>query len=235
MMVVQKTTLFNDELKKFSDLANEWWDPHGKLKSLHDINKVRFEFIHNEIIKHFSRLDLKILDVGCGGGLISESLAKKNFEVTGIDASGEAIKVAKQHGVGLNIDYQQILVEDMHGSFDVVIGMEILEHVADLELFLDHCCRLVKKDGLLIMATINKNIESFLSAIVAAEYLLNWVEVGTHNWKRFVRPSAINDVVSKKGFHLLELKGMKLDISRDEWCMCNDVNVNYITIYTRRK
>ena len=194
-----KNTVNKEEIDKFSKLADEWWDPSGKFAPLHKFNPIRQEYIINEISKNFdinidnpgSLEKLKILDVGCGGGLLCEPLARLGAKVTGIDASEKNIEIAKAHARkgNININYICTSPEKMNESFDVILCMEVVEHVEDLDFFYKSCSKLLNKNGLIFFATINKTVKSYILAILGAEYVLRWLPIGTHDWKKFVKPS----------------------------------------------
>jgi 2-polyprenyl-6-hydroxyphenyl methylase/3-demethylubiquinone-9 3-methyltransferase len=235
------------EVEKFSAIADEWWSESGKFKPLHKFNPVRILFIRKKIIEHFS-LDkkslapfsgLKILDVGCGGGLISEPFARMKADVTAIDASEKNVQVAKIHAEKsqLKIDYRANSAEDLvkNGEkFDVVLALEIIEHVADVENFIKSCAELVKPNGLLFIATMNRTAKSFLSAKIAAEYILRWLPAGTHNWKKFLKPSEINFHASRCGLDLQSLAGFSYNLLKDEWRESENLDVNYATVFVKK-
>ena len=246
------STLDKEEVEKFSRIADEWWSETGKFKPLHKFNPSRIAYIRRKIceMKNLPAdskepfKDLKILDVGCGGGLISEPMAKLGANVTGIDASERNIAVAKIHSEksDLRIDYQQSLVEDFsekdsgenQGKFDVILALEVIEHVADVEEFVANLAKLVKKDGIVFIATINRTAKSFLTAKIGAEYILRWLEPGTHDWKKFLKPSEIDESASKNDLELKELCGFNYCIFKDEWKEdAKDLGVNYIGIWKR--
>ena len=197
------TTINKDEIQKFSELADEWWDVKGKFKPLHMFNPIRIEYILDEISKYFkidrkTKLflkDLKILDIGCGGGLISEPMARLGASVTGIDAAEKNIKVATIHSKqnGLSIDYLNRSPEQLDDKkkFDIILNLEVVEHVDDLELYLKSCYNLLKKDGLMFTATINRTFTSYVKAIIGAEYILRWLPIGTHDWNKFIKPEEL--------------------------------------------
>lgn len=240
------STLDKEEVEKFSKIADQWWDETGKFKPLHKFNPIRISYIRRKIceMKNLSAdskepfKGLKILDVGCGGGLISEPMAKLGADVTGIDASEKNIKVAQLHSEksALKIDYQQSLVEDFSADnkekFDVVLALEVIEHVADVEEFVANLAKLVKKDGIIFIATLNRTIKSLLTAKIGAEYILRWLEVGTHDWNKFLKPSEIEAFASKNDLALKELCGFSYCIFKDEWKEDEkDLDVNYIGIW----
>ncbi len=244
------STIDENEVKKFSIIADEWWDERGKFKPLHKFNPIRISFIRQKILDHLSKSEaiiseqksifsnLDILDVGCGGGLISEPLARIGANVTAIDASEKNIQIAKIHAKKseLKIEYLVSSVEEMAKSekkFDVVLALEIIEHVADVELFIKSCSDLVKTGGILFVATINRTPKSLVLAKFAAEYLLRWLPAGTHNWEKFVKPSELNESAEKHGLTLKSITGFSYNILKDEWKMVEEVNVNYIAIFQK--
>lgn len=229
------------EVDKFAKLADDWWNPQGELKTLHEINVPRLEFIITKIKDHFHAKDtklplkkLRILDIGCGGGILSEPLARLGGEITAIDASKESINVAKLHAkqTGLNVDYFCETVEKhikKNTKYDVVTCLEVLEHVDNVEEFIANCSKLVKRGGLIFFSTINKTLKSYMQAIVAAEYIMRWLPAGTHNWEKFLRPSTINNVFMSVGVELKEIKGIGLNwFGLQRWVLTNKIDVNYI-------
>ncbi len=240
------STLNEQEVEKFSRIADQWWDESGKFKPLHKFNPSRISYIRKKIceIKGLSTdskepfKDLQILDVGCGGGLISEPMSRLGANVTGIDASEKNIKVAQIHSEksGLKINYQQSLVEDFSkensGKFDVVLALEIIEHVNNVDDFIANLAKLVKKDGIIFIATINRTVKSLLTAKIGAEYVLRWLEPGTHDWNKFLKPSEIDESASTNDLNLQELCGFKYCMFKDEWKEDHqDLDVNYIGIW----
>lgn len=241
------STIDTNEVEKFSKIAEEWWDETGKFKPLHKFNPIRISYIREKIIEHFN-LDktsitpfdgLKIVDIGCGGGLISEPFARMKADVTGIDASERNIEVAKIHAKksNLKIDYKAIPAEELaknNKKFDVVFALEIIEHVADVEEFVNSCAALVKENGLLFIATINRTKKSLLLAKIAAEYVLRWVPAGTHEWKKFPKPSEINSHTSELALELIEIEGFNYNIFKDEWKRnSKDIDVNYVMMFRK--
>ncbi len=229
------------EIAKFSALAEEWWDPAGKFRPLHKLNPTRLAFVRDRIAEHFGRdplaerplAGLSLLDIGCGGGLLAEPLCRLGAEVTGIDASERNIKVALLHAAesGLAIDYRHAAAEDLAGAgarFDAVLNMEVVEHVADLGAFLAASGALVKPGGAMVVATLNRTPKAFLLGIVGAEYLLRWLPPGTHDWRRFVRPSELARELAAGGLTVTEIAGMAYNPLTDEWRLARDTAVNYI-------
>jgi 2-polyprenyl-6-hydroxyphenyl methylase/3-demethylubiquinone-9 3-methyltransferase len=237
------STVDDDEIARFSALADEWWDRGGSFRPLHKFNPVRLEFIRDRVSAHYGRdpltpgplCGLDVLDVGCGGGLICEPLTRLGATMTGIDASEKNIGVARNHAerIGLDIDYRHGTAEDLAGegrSFDVVLSLEVVEHVADVGTFIATCCGLVKPGGLAIFATLNRTAKSFALAIVGAEYVLRWLPRGTHDWRRFVRPSELARHIRDNGARVSEMTGVGYDMMTDRWRLVGDVSVNYMVV-----
>ena len=234
------TTINKEEIQKFSDLADEWWDVNGKFKPLHMFNPVRIEYILEEISKHFKikrekKLfleNLNILDIGCGGGLISEPMARLGAKVTGIDASAKNIKVASLHSKksNLKIKYLNSSPEKMSEKekFDIILNLEIVEHVDNLDLYLLSCKNLLKKDGLMFTATINRTLMSYIKAILGAEYILRWLPIGTHDWNKFVKPEELQKKLDEKNFSTSDIKGLEFNPILQKWKKSNNLSVNYI-------
>jgi 2-polyprenyl-6-hydroxyphenyl methylase / 3-demethylubiquinone-9 3-methyltransferase len=243
---VNSSTVDPDDVARFSAMAAEWWDPHGTFRPLHRLGPVRLVYIRDRLAAHFG-LDkkslrpfqgLRVLDVGCGGGLIAEPLARLGAEVVAIDASAENISVARAHAAesGLAIDYRAAAAEDLAETgarFDVVLALEILEHVADRDAFLAACTALVKPGGALIAATLNRTPQSYLLAIVGAEYVLGWLPRGTHDWKKFVRPSELAGAVRRCGLELCDFAGISYSPLADSWRLGRDLTVNYLAFIRR--
>ena len=231
------------EINKFSEMASEWWDPNGKFAPLHKFNPVRQEYLVDKIKNHFSILPngsypfkkLSLLDVGCGGGLIAEPMTRLGAKVTGIDASEKNINVAKFHAeqMNLKINYLCATPENLNEQFDVILCLEIIEHVADVDLFIKSCAKLLKKDGIIFFATLNRTAKSFLFAIVGAEYILNWLPKGTHDWNKFLKPSEIIGTASKYQLTLKETVGFKFNIFLREWQKSKDTDVNYAVSFKK--
>ena len=236
---MKTNTINKKEIEKFSKIAEEWWDPEGKFKPLHKFNPIRISYIKENIIKTFQiKNDLsplkkiKILDIGCGGGLLSEPMCRLGAEVTGIDASEKNIQIAKLHAKknNLNINYQCASPENLKTDkkFDVILNMEIIEHVKDIDLFIKSCAYHLKRNGIMFIATLNKTLKSYLFAIVGAEYILRWLPIGTHEWNKFVKPDELILLLKKYNFKLDTLDGMKFNILKDEWSVNSDKSINYI-------
>ena len=232
------------EIEKFSKMASEWWDPKGKFKPLHKFNPIRIKYIKENIINDFKLKNKKkplekinILDIGCGGGLLSEPMQRLGANVTGIDASSKNIKIAKLHAKKnkLKINYLCSSPEKLkiNKKFDVILNMEIVEHVEDVEFFLNSCSKLLKKNGLMFVATINKTLKSYIFAIVGAEYVLKWLPIGTHEWEKFIKPEDLKNILRKNNLVLNSLDGMNFNIIKDEWNISKDISVNYITKFKK--
>ena len=242
---MKTNTINKKEIEKFSKIAEEWWDPNGKFKPLHKFNPIRISYIKENIINTFNlknRKDnplseIKILDVGCGGGLLSEPLSRLGAEVFGIDASDKNIKIAKLHAKknNLNIKYFCSSPEKfkIKNEFDVILNMEIIEHVEDVDFFLKSCSKLLKKDGIMFVATLNKTLKSYLFAIIGAEYVLKWLPIGTHEWEKFVKPEDLNKILIKYGLYPNRIDGMSFDVIKDQWNISKDLSVNYIGKFVR--
>ena len=232
------------EIEKFSNMADEWWDPHGKFKPLHKFNPIRIRYIKENIIRQFKIKNknkplsgINILDIGCGGGLLSEPMCRLGANVTGIDASTKNVKISKLHAKkdNLKINYICSSPEKLKISkkFDVILNMEIVEHVEDISFFLKSCSKLLNKNGLMFVATINKTLKSYVFAIVGAEYVLRWLPIGTHDWEKFVKPEELKEILSKNNLFLKKLDGMHFNILKDEWSVTNDLSVNYIAKFLK--
>jgi len=234
------TTINKEEIQKFSDLANEWWDSNGKFKPLHMFNPIRIEYILEEISKHFKLNNhkknllnnLEILDIGCGGGLISEPMARLGGKVTGIDASEKNIKVAYHHSKqsNLEINYINKSPEKLkeREKFDIILNLEIVEHVDNLDLYLASCHNLLKKNGLMFTATINRTLISYIKAIIGAEYILRWLPIGTHDWNKFIKPEELQKKLSNMDFTTSDVKGLVFNPISNKWKKSSDISVNYI-------
>ena len=241
-------TVDADEIARFSALADQWWDPDGDFRPLHKLNPVRLQFIRDRLAAHLGRdplapsplSGLEILDVGCGGGLICEPLARLGATVTGIDASDRNIAIARNHAErgGLDIDYRHAAAEDLLGEdrrFDAVLSLEVVEHVADVGVFVAACCGLVRPGGLAIVATLNRTAKSFAFAIVGAEYVLRWLPRGTHDWRKFVRPSELARHIRDAGASVGEVTGVGYDVVTDTWRLVRDVSVNYMVVAEKNR
>ncbi|HEY6992871.1 MAG TPA: bifunctional 2-polyprenyl-6-hydroxyphenol methylase/3-demethylubiquinol 3-O-methyltransferase UbiG [Xanthobacteraceae bacterium] len=240
------STVDEAEVARLSALAAEWWDPRGKMAVLHRFNPVRLGFVKAAVCRHFARdekrLDalsgLRMLDIGCGGGLLSEPLARLGAAVVGADPSQTNIAAAELHAVdaGVIVDYRASTAEalaDAGERFDVVLAMEVVEHVADLNLFIRRCVEMVKPGGLMIAATLNRTLKSFALAIVGAEYVLRWVPRGTHRWDKFVTPNELEAVLERHGLTVVDETGVVYDLIADRWQLSTDMDVNYMVVAER--
>jgi 2-polyprenyl-6-hydroxyphenyl methylase/3-demethylubiquinone-9 3-methyltransferase len=236
-------TIDADEVARFSRLAGQWWDPRGPMAALHKFNPVRLAYIRDRVAGHFgrdpTRLDslkgLRFLDIGCGGGILSEPLARLGASVTGADPSDGNIAVAQQHAAqsGLTIDYRSTSAEALAAqgeSFDAVLAMEVIEHVADVGLFVDVAAEMVRPGGLLFIATLNRTVKSFALAIVGAEYILRWLPRGTHQWDRFVTPNELEIAIERSGLAIADETGVIYNLLADRWQLSSDMDVNYIVV-----
>jgi 2-polyprenyl-6-hydroxyphenyl methylase/3-demethylubiquinone-9 3-methyltransferase len=236
------------EVARFAALADEWWNLSGKMAPLHKFNPVRLAFIRDQACAQFSRdpkrLDclsgLNILDIGCGGGIVAEPLAKLGANVTGIDPAEENIAAAKLHAEksGFALSYKATTIEaiaERGDTFDIVIASEVVEHVADLNLFIGCAAKAVKPGGLLIVTTINRTLKSYALAIVGAEYVLRWLPVGTHRWEKFVTPEELDRAIAASGLEVVEESGIMYDLFHDRWTASSDMDVNYMLAAERPK
>ena len=234
------TTINKEEIQKFSKLADEWWDVNGKFKPLHMFNPIRIEYITENIKKYYkiksnksnSLEGLKILDIGCGGGLISEPMARLGAKVTGIDASEKNIKVAKLHSKksNLQINYLSCSPENLNdlNEYDVILNLEIVEHVENVNLYINSCYKLLKNKGLMFTATLNRTLTSYIKAIIGAEYILRWLPIGTHDWNKFIKPEELEKTLSQQKFLTVDIRGMKFNPFSKKWRISSDLSVNYI-------
>ncbi len=242
------STVDPDEVARFAALSEEWWDPRGKMGVLHKFNPVRLGFIKEAACRQFERdakrLDslkgLRFLDIGCGGGILSEPLARLGAEVVGADPAEANIRAARLHAeqAGLSIDYRATTAEalaDGGERFDVVLAMEVVEHVADLALFVRRCAEMVKPGGLMIAATINRTLKSFALAIVGAEYVLRWLPRGTHQWDKFVTPNELESALERHGLRVIEDAGVVYNLFADCWQISDDMDVNYMLTAAKEK
>lgn len=236
-------TLDPAEVERFRRMAEEWWDPHGKFRPLHQIGPVRLQFIRDELCGHFQIAGaglkpfngLSIVDIGCGGGLIAEPLTRLGAAVTGIDPATRNIEVAKLHadGQGLAIDYRGLTVEELlalgsESKFDAAVCLEVVEHVPDPALFIRECARLVRPGGVLILSTINRTLKAYALAIVGAEYVLRWLPRGTHQWERFITPDELTRYAAGAGLAAPRFKGFAYNPLTDRWSLSSDTDVNYL-------
>lgn len=236
------STVDDREIEKFSAMADAWWDPEGEFRPLHRLNPVRIGYIRDRLCTHFDRdafaprplAGLRIADIGCGGGLLCEPLTRLGAEMTGVDASEDSVRAAAMHAesVGLTIDYRHTTAEDLAAAgelFDAVLNMEIVEHVSDVDVFLAATAALVRPGGCMVLATLNRTPKSFVMAIVGAEYVLRWLPRGTHDWRRFRRPSEIAAGLRRATMTVGEVTGVVYNPLRDEWRLSpRDLDVNYM-------
>ena len=234
------TTINKEEIQKFSKLADEWWDVNGKFKPLHMFNPIRIEYITENIKKYFKIKNNKanfldgvnILDIGCGGGLISEPMARLGAKVTGIDASKKNIKIASLHAKKseLKINYINTSPENFGDfqKFDVILNLEIVEHVDNVNLYIKSCYKLLQKKGIMFTATLNRSFMSYIKAIIGAEYILRWLPIGTHDWNKFIKPEELEKFLVEEKFSTLDIKGLKFNPFLKKWKKSNDLSVNYI-------
>ncbi len=235
------TTVDATEIAKFTAMAEAWWDPHGDFKPLHRFNPIRIAYIRDVAAAHFDRdaageaplAGLSLLEVGCGGGLLTEPMRRLGAEVTGIDPAPRNIGVARTHAeqAGLKITYLPCAAEDVietGASFDIVLAMEVVEHVADVNAFIHDCSRLVKPGGLLFLATLNRTAKAFALAIVGAEYVLRWLPRGTHDWRKFVKPSELAQALRQAGMSIDQMTGVSFNPLTERWSLTRDLDVNYM-------
>jgi 2-polyprenyl-6-hydroxyphenyl methylase/3-demethylubiquinone-9 3-methyltransferase len=240
------STVDPSEIARFSRLAAEWWDPNGKMAALHRLNPIRLAYIRDAVCRRFGRdpkrLDslsgLRFLDIGCGGGILSEPLARLGASVVGADPSETNIMVAHQHAgnEGLDVDYRATTAEalaDAGEQFDVVLAMEVVEHVANMPLFIARCAQMVRPGGLMVVASINRTVKSFALAIVGAEYILRWLPRGTHQWEKFVTPDELEIAMERSGLRVLDERGVIYNIIADAWQLSTDTGVNYMVVGER--
>jgi 2-polyprenyl-6-hydroxyphenyl methylase/3-demethylubiquinone-9 3-methyltransferase len=242
------TTIDENEVEKFSKIADEWWNENGKFKPLHKFNPIRLNFFKQEICKFFLRDEklltpfegLKILDIGCGGGLVAEPISRLGADLIAIDASQKNINVAQIHAEksGLKIDYQCTTAEELakkNQQFDVVLALEIIEHVADVEKFIQACSQLVKPNGIIFVATLNRTAKSLLMAKFGVEYILRWLPIGTHDWRKFLKPSEIENIAKNQQMQLKKIQGFSYNLIKDQWSFSEDISINYCLIFTNKK
>ena len=232
------------EIEKFSNIADEWWDPHGKFKPLHKFNPIRIKYIKENIIRQFKIKNknkplsgINILDIGCGGGLLSEPISRLGAKVTAIDASLKNIEVAKIHAKKNNLKINYICSSPeklkIKSQFDVILNMEIVEHVDNVSFFLKSCSRLLKKDGIMFVATLNKTLKSYIFAIIGAEYILRWLPIGTHEWEKFLKPEELISIQKENNLIIDKIDGMKFNLLTDKWNVSRDKSVNYIAKFIK--
>ena len=236
---MKNNTINKKEIEKFSKIAEEWWNPNGKFKPLHNFNPIRIKYIKDNILKDFNiklstkpLRNIKILDIGCGGGLLSEPMCKLGANVVGIDASKKNIEVAKFHAKKskLKIVYKVASPEMLKTKikFDVILNMEIVEHVEDVNFFIKESSKLLKKNGIMFVATLNKTLKSYAFAIIGAEYILKWLPIGTHDWEKFIKPNDLINILKKNDLIFKKLDGMKFNILDNTWKVSRDTSINYI-------
>ena len=241
---MKSNTINKQEIAKFSKIATEWWNPEGKFKPLHKFNPIRIKYIKDNIIKNFKLNStikplkkINILDIGCGGGLLTEPMCRLGANVVGIDASQKNIDIAKFHAKknGLKINYLCTTPENLKikKKFDVILNMEIVEHVENVNFFLKKSSELLKKNGLMFIATLNKTLKSYAFAIIGAEYVLRWLPIGTHDWDKFVKPEDLIKINKENNLKLEKLDGMKFNLLTEQWSLSSDNSVNYITKFKK--
>jgi 2-polyprenyl-6-hydroxyphenyl methylase/3-demethylubiquinone-9 3-methyltransferase len=244
--IERKNTVDPAEIDRFSALADAWWDPEGDFRPLHRFNPARLGYIRDRVCEHFDRdkrslkplEGLTVLDVGCGGGLVTEPIARIGATASAIDASERNIGVASLHAEqrGLDIDYRVAAAETLAAEkkqFDIVLALEIIEHVADVDLFMASCVALTKPEGLLIVATLNRTAKAYALAIVGAEYVLRWMPRGTHQWNKFVKPSELAQSLTGNGAEIIDMTGVTYNLLKDDWRLSKDVAVNYMLCATK--
>jgi 2-polyprenyl-6-hydroxyphenyl methylase/3-demethylubiquinone-9 3-methyltransferase len=242
-MTANRSTVDDGEVARFSALASDWWNPRGKMAPLHKFNPVRIGYVRDQAALRFARdvkrLDslkgIRMLDIGCGGGLLSEPLARLGAEMVGVDPSEKNIEAAQQHAgqSGLAIDYRCTTAEALAEAgerFDIVLAMEVVEHVTDVPLFVGSCASMVKPGGLMIAATLNRTLKSFALAIVGAEYILRWLPAGTHRWDKFVTPNELEIAMEQGGLQVAGSQGVIYNLLADRWQLSRDMDVNYMLV-----
>ncbi len=236
---MKTNTINKKEIEKFSRIAEEWWNPEGKFKPLHKFNPIRISYIKENIVSTFKLENekkplekIEILDIGCGGGLLSEPMSRLGAKVVGIDASEKNINVAKLHAKKNNLDIKYFCTSPenfkINTKFDVILNMEIVEHVEDVDFFLKSCSKLLKKNGVMFVATLNKTLKSYLFAIIGAEYILKWLPIGTHEWEKFIKPEKLIDIMKNHDLKIEKIDGMKFNLIKNEWSLSSDKSINYI-------
>ena len=241
---MKSNTINKQEIEKFSKIASQWWDPNGKFKPLHKFNPIRIRYIKDSIIKHFKIKSptkpfkgINILDIGCGGGLLCEPMSRLGANVVGIDASKNNIQTAKIHAkknnLKINYIYSSPEVLKTREKFDVILNMEIVEHVNDVNFFIKKSSELLKKNGLMFVATLNKTLKSYVFAIVGAEYILRWLPIGTHNWEKFVKPEDLIKISKRNNLEIKNLDGLNYDPLNNKWKVSSDNSVNYIAKFKK--
>lgn len=237
---MNKSTINEEEVRKFSSIADEWWQEDGKFKPLHKINKTRLTFLKEQIENHFKQdfAKISVIDIGCGGGLICEPLKRLGFNITGIDASQKNIAIAENHAKSQDLDINYICssAEELvktDKKYDVVLALEIIEHVEEVEFFIESCSKLANKGGIIIFSTLNRTVSSFIKAIIGAEYILKWLPHGTHDWQKFLKPSEIVNFAENYNLTLINMTGMNFDILQNSWYLSEKIDVNYLISFTK--
>ena len=241
---MKNNTLDKKEIEKFSKIAEEWWNPTGKFKPLHKFNPIRIKYIKDNLINDFNLINkkkpldgLKILDIGCGGGLLSEPMARLGAKVTGIDPVKRNIEIAKHHlkRSKLDIKYFNFSPEKFksNNKYDVILNMEIVEHVENVDFFIKQSAKFLKKSGIMFIATLNQTLKSYLFAIVGAEYILKWLPIGTHDWQKFIKPAELIKICNKNSLNLKTVDGMSFNPIIDKWNISIDKSVNYIAKFKK--
>jgi len=238
------STINKEEIQKFENIADDWWNPEGKFKPIHKFNPVRISFIVDVLKSHFNLKhqssmplkNLKILDLGCGGGLLSEPMARLGAQVTGLDASKSNIRIAQLHALKnkLKINYIHGSIEktNFKTPFDIILNMEIIEHVNNIDLFIKSCRKNIKNSGIMFVATLNRTLKSYLFAIIGAEYVLRWLPIGTHDWNKFITPNELNEVANNNEFKNIKTSGVVFNPLTNKWSLNRDQNVNYISVFS---
>ena len=238
------STINKEEIQKFENIADDWWNPEGKFKPIHKFNPVRISFIVDVLKSHFNLKrqssmplkNLKILDLGCGGGLLSEPMARLGAQVTGLDASKNNIRIAQSHALKnkLKINYIHGSIEktNFKTPFDVILNMEIIEHVNNVDLFIKSCRKNIKNNGVMFVATLNRTLKSYLFAIIGAEYVLRWLPIGTHDWNKFITPNELNGIANKNKFKNIKTSGVVFSPLTNKWSLSSDENINYISVFS---
>lgn len=233
------TTILPEEVEKFSKIADQWWDLNGKFKPLHSFNPLRLNYIRSHIEAKMGTVqNIKLLDIGCGGGLLCEPMTRMGAIVTGADASEKNIKTAMIHAEqnGLNIEYLTTTAEELSVQrpefYDVILNMEVIEHVGDTQLFIDSCFKMLKPNGIMVIATLNRTLKSYMFAIIGAEYVLRWLPVGTHDWQKFLSPVQVNDLCKNHAIRT-DIAGASFNPLSGKWSQTNDLSVNYLSVYEK--
>ncbi len=246
MAEAKRTTIDEAEVERFSAMAAEWWNPNGKFRPLHKFNPVRLSYIRDHVAAHFGRdphaarpfEGLRFLDIGCGGGLLCEPMSRLGAQVVGVDPAENNIEVARLHAAesGVTVDYRAASAEDLADAgerFDVILNMEVVEHVADVPLFVARCAEMVKPGGIMFVATINRTLKALGLAIIGAEYVLRWLPRGTHQYGRLVRPEELEKALSDAGMAISDRTGVVYNPLADRWERSKDMDINYMVLATR--